>query len=95
MAFMASMSFSALHLGGKHLRSSLTSTQVSADGSRTVSATEHENEESHSHPYAHGVDGSRTLTGGHENDRGSSGFNSDVERLGHGLKAGIDRLRSK
>jgi hypothetical protein len=33
--------------------------------------------------------------GSHEDDKGSSGFNADVEKLGQGLKAGIEKLSKK
>lgn len=43
--------------------------------------------------HSHSGDGSRTVTGGGESEMGSSGFNKDAERLGDGLKEGIEKMR--
>lgn len=40
-----------------------------------------------------GMDGSRTVTGGSENEMGGSGFNKDAERLGSGIAQGIEKMK--
>lgn len=41
----------------------------------------------------HKSDGSRTLTGGSESEMGRSGFNRDVEKVGEGIRKGVEGLR--
>ena len=42
-----------------------------------------------------GIDGEKTLTGGHENAKGNTGFNKDAEAIGGAALDGADSLAEK